>query len=169
MNDFVAIRIGGQDFGVPVMQVRDVLRRQHLTPVPLAPRAVAGLLNFRGRIVTAIDLRSRLGLPLDAAVGDATHIVVEHGSELYALVVDSVGDVLPIDERRLETMSLGLDPQWRSLASAAYSTEKGPMMLLDIARVLDIAPARRAASCDLPAFAFPAVEGRLDSRTCPNI
>ena len=146
MSDIVAIRVGDQDFGVPVRQVRDVLRHRQLTPVPLAPRAVAGLLNLRGRIVTAIDLRIRLGLPPQAPGSDATHIVVENGSELYALVVDSVGDVLPIEERRLETLPLGLDSRWRAVASAVYSTDAGLTVLLDVARLLDIAPARRAAS-----------------------
>ena len=146
MSDIVAIRVGHQDFGVPVMQVRDVLRHRQLTPVPLATRAVAGLLNLRGRIVTAIDLRIRLCLPSQAAGSDATHIVVENGSELYALAVDSVGDVLPIEERRLETVPLGLDPRWRAVASAVYTTDTGLIVLLDIARLLDIAPVRRAAS-----------------------
>lgn len=146
MSDFVAIRVGSQDFGVPVMQVRDVLRRQQLTPVPLAPRAIAGLINLRGRIVTAIDLRMRLGLPPDVAVSDVTYIVVENDSELYALVVEGVGDVLLIDERRLETVPLGHHPQWRALASAIYPAETGPVALLDIARLFDFAPARRVAS-----------------------
>ena len=147
MSDFVAIRIGSQDFGVPVMQVRDVLRRQHLTPVPLAPRAIAGLLNLRGRIVTAIDLRTRLGLSPQAAGSETAHVVVvENSGELYALVVDSVGDVLPVDERQLETVPPGLDPQWRAVASAVYPTKTGLIVLLDIARLIDIAPPRRAAS-----------------------
>lgn len=146
MNDFVAIRVGNQHFGVPVMQVRDVLRRQPLTPVPLAPRAIAGLLNLRGRIVTAIDLRIRLGLPRQAAESDAAHVVVENGSELYALVVDSVGDVLPIDERRLEAAPSVLDPQWRAVALAVYPTGTELVVLLDIGRLIDFAPPRRAAS-----------------------
>jgi purine-binding chemotaxis protein CheW len=146
MSDFVAIRIGSQDFGVPVMQVRDVLRRQHLTPVPLAPRAIAGLLNLCGRIVTAIDLRTRLGLPPQAAASETAYVVVENGGELYALVADSVGDVLPVDERQLETVPPGLDPQWRAVASAVYPMKTGLMVLLDIARLLDIVPPRRAAS-----------------------
>ena len=145
MSDVVAIRVGDQDFGVPVTQVRDVLRHQHLTPVPLAPCAVAGLLNLRGRIVTAIDLRIRLGLPPRVAGSDATHIVVENSGELYALVVDSVGEVLPVEERRWETAPLGLDPQWRAVASAVRRTAQGLLVLLDIARLLDIGPARRAA------------------------
>ena len=146
MSDVVAIRVGGQDFGVPVMQVRDVLRGRHLTPVPRAPRAVAGLLNLRGRIVTAIDLGVRLGLPRRAAENDAAQIVVENGGELYALVVDSVGDVLRLDEARYDDGSLALDPQWRAVAAAVYPTETGRIVLLEIARLLDFGPHRRAAS-----------------------
>ena len=146
MSDVVVIRDGDQDFGVPVMQVRDVLRRRHLTPVPRAPHAVAGLLNLRGRIVTAIDLRTRLGSPRRVAESDTAQIVVENGGELYALVVDSVGDVLPLDEARLDDGSFGLDPQWRSVASAVYPTETGPIVLLEIARLLDLGSHRRAAS-----------------------
>jgi purine-binding chemotaxis protein CheW len=129
MSDVVTIRIGSQDFGFPVMQVRDVLGHQRLTPVPLAPHAIAGMLNLRGRIVTAIDLRTRLGLPRRAAGSEATHVVVESGSELYALVVDSVGDVLHVDEQQV-----------------VYRTDAALIVLLDIARLLDILPQRRAAS-----------------------
>ena len=146
MSDVVAIRVGDQDFGVPVMQVRDVLCGRHLTPVPRAPRAVAGLLNLRGRIVTAIDLGVRLGLPRRAAESDAAQIVVEDGGELYALVVDSVGDVLRLDEARLDDGSLDLDPQWQAVAAAVYQTETGPIVLLEIGRLLDLGPHRRAAS-----------------------
>jgi purine-binding chemotaxis protein CheW len=148
MSDFVTMRIGAQEFGVPVMQVRDVLRHQHLTPVPLAPRAIAGLLNLRGRIVTAIDLRERLGLPpLSADAETANIIVVEQDSEPYALVVDNVGDVLQIDERQFEAVPPVLDPRWRAVASAVFPTEAGLIVLLDIARLLDIVPQpRRTAS-----------------------
>ncbi|HEY1506940.1 MAG TPA: chemotaxis protein CheW [Stellaceae bacterium] len=146
MSDVVTIRVGSEKFAVPVMQVRDVLRRQNATPVPLAPPAVAGLLNLRGRVVTAIDLRLRLGLAPQAAEGDAAHVVVENGGELYALAVDGVGDVLNVDERRLESVALALDARWRAVASAVYPAETGLIVLLDIARLLDIAPVRRAAS-----------------------
>lgn len=146
MSDVVTIRIGSQDFGFPVMQVRDVLGHQRLTPVPLAPHAIAGLLNLRGRIVTAIDLRTRLGLPRRAAGSEATHVVVESGSELYALVVDSVGDVLHVDEQQLEAVPASLNPKWRAVAFAVYPMDAGLIVLLDIARLLDIVPQRRAAS-----------------------
>ena len=140
MSDYVTIRIGAQEFGVPVLQVRDVLRRQHVTPVPMAPRAIAGLLNLRGRIVTAIDVRKRLCVSPLADDGEAVNIVVEQDAELYALIVDSVGDVLQVDERHVESVPSVLDPQWRAIASAVYPTDAGLVVLLDIARLLDIVP-----------------------------
>jgi purine-binding chemotaxis protein CheW len=138
MSDYVTIQIGSQEFGVPVLQVRDVLRRQQLTPVPLAPRAIAGLLNLRGRIVTAIDIRERLGMPPLTNGADTVNIVVEHDGEPYALVVDNVGDVLAVDEHQAEAVPAVLNPQWRAVASAVLPTEAGLIVLLDIARLLDL-------------------------------
>jgi purine-binding chemotaxis protein CheW len=146
MSDYVTIRVGPQAFGVPVLQIREVLRRQPVTPVPMAPHAIAGLLNLRGRIVTAIDMRRRLGLPPLTTDAETANIVVEHGGELYALIVDSVGDVLAVDQRRVEAVPSVLDPQWRALASAVYPTEGGLIVLVDIAQLLDIGLHQRAAS-----------------------
>ncbi|HVA12230.1 MAG TPA: chemotaxis protein CheW [Stellaceae bacterium] len=145
-QDFVIVTLAEQSFGIPVMQVRDVLRRQRMTPVPLAPHAVAGLLNLRGRIVTAFDLRVRLGLAPRAADADAANVVVELGGELYALIVDAVGDVLTIPPGRLERVPATLDPVWREIAAAAHAADHGLVVLLDIARVLDLTPQFRNAS-----------------------
>jgi purine-binding chemotaxis protein CheW len=117
-----------------------------MTPVPLAPRAVAGLLNLRGRIVTAIDLRMRLGLPLRDIGADSANVVVECGGELYALAVDAVGDVVAVDEVQLERVPALLDPLWREAAVAVYPAERGLIVLLDIARLLDNVAKLRAAS-----------------------
>ena len=144
-DDFVSINLGNQDFGIPVAVIRDVLRKQILTPVPLAPHAIAGLLNLRGRIVTALDLRQRLGLGPRAAGNENVIVVVEHDAELYALVVDAVGDVHSAEEDRFEPVPLTLDPLWRDVATAVYPVERGLIVLLDIARLLDLAPKLRAA------------------------
>lgn len=143
--DFVTVRLDEQEFGLPVADVRDVLRRQRITPVPQAPRAVAGLLNLRGRIVTAIDLRIRLGLAPREAGRDDADVVVEFGGELYALSVDAVGDVLRLESEALEPVSSTLDPLWRAVATAVYPTERSLIVLFDIARLLDIVPKLRAA------------------------
>jgi purine-binding chemotaxis protein CheW len=145
-GDCVIVSLGGQGFGIPVAHIRDVLRRQPTTPMPLAPRAIAGLINLRGRIVTAIDLRARLGLPAREDAADATDVVVEHSGELYALIVDAVGDVVSIADEKRERVPLRLDPAWRALATAVYPSERGLIVLLNVARLLDLAPKQRAAS-----------------------
>src|SRR5690606_35209146 len=92
-RDFVTARIGSQLFGIPVLAVRDILGPQRLTSIPLAPPEIAGALNLRGRIVTAIDLRRRLGLdPADRQ--KSMSVVVDHHGELYSLLIDDVGEVL---------------------------------------------------------------------------
>ena len=94
-NEFVTIRLAGQLCGIPVLDVHDVLAEQQITQVPGAPDAVKGVLNLRGRIVTAIDLRKRLGLP-PREDGTNMSIVIENEGEAYSLIFDSVGDVLSL-------------------------------------------------------------------------
>jgi purine-binding chemotaxis protein CheW len=88
---FVTVVMGGQLFGFRLERVRDVFVPRGLSPVPLAPPEVAGLLNLRGRIVTAIDLRRRLGLPPRADGGAPVAVGIEERGELYGLIVDRVG------------------------------------------------------------------------------
>ena len=92
MQDYVTIHIADQLFGIPVLQVHDVLRGLKLTRIPLAPPEVAGALNLRGRIVTAINVRKRLGLPDLAIDSEGMSIVVEHHGEPYSLMIDNVGE-----------------------------------------------------------------------------
>lgn len=91
---FVTVVTGGQLFGLRLERVRDVFVPRGISRVPLAPPEVAGLLNLRGRIVTAIDLRRRLGLPPRKDGGSPVAVGIEERGELYGLIVDRVGDVL---------------------------------------------------------------------------
>ena len=88
-EDFVTFIIAEQLFGIPVLKVQDVLNSHRITRIPLAPSEIAGSLNLRGRIVTAIDVRRRLNLPSRQA-GECMSVVVDHESELYSLLVDTV-------------------------------------------------------------------------------
>jgi purine-binding chemotaxis protein CheW len=144
-NDFVTVVIAGQLFGIPVLQVRDVLGPQRITRVPLAPPEIAGSLNLRGRIVTAIDLRIRLGLP---EAGDATSrmsVVVDHGGELYSLMVDSVGEVLSLSEASFERNPATLDAHWREIAAGIYRLDGKLLIVVDVGRLLEMSTRSEAA------------------------
>src|SRR6201996_3305696 len=91
---FVTLTVAGQLCGVPVLAVRDILGPQVITRIPLAPPEIAGSLNLRGRIVTTIDPRRRLGLPAAIPGTAGMSVVAEQGGELYALLVDQVSEVM---------------------------------------------------------------------------
>lgn len=136
-SDYLTIIISGQMFGIPVLQIQDVLGPQKVTKIPLAPPEVAGSLNLRGRIVTAIDVRRRLGLgPAEAGKSRNMSVVVEHEGELYSLVIDRVGDVLTLYTKNFESNPPTLDPLWRTVSVGVYRLEKELLIILDVARLL---------------------------------
>ncbi|WP_343559859.1 chemotaxis protein CheW [Kiloniella sp. b19] len=135
-EDFVTFYIAGQLFGVPVLTVQDILNAQQITPIPLAPVEIAGSLNLRGRIVTAIDVRKRLGLP-DREEEHSMSIVVEHENDLYSLMVDSVGEVLAVDSSSFERNPPTLDQRFRDYSVGIYRLDGTLLVVLDVNRFLD--------------------------------
>jgi purine-binding chemotaxis protein CheW len=136
-QDYVTMYIEGQLFGIPVLTVQDVLGPQKITRIPLAPREVAGSLNLRGRIVTAIDVRLRLGLPRRSEEKQGMSVVVDMGGELYSLMVDQVGEVLSLPEAKFERNPPTLDPMWREFSAGIYRLEDKLLVVLDVAKLLD--------------------------------
>jgi purine-binding chemotaxis protein CheW len=136
-REFLTIMIGDQIFGIPILQVQDVLGPQKVTRVPLAPRAVAGSLNLRGRIVTAIDVRACLGMPPIEKTGLDMSVVVENGGELYSLMIDRVGDVMSLPARDFEKSPPTLDPQWRGVCQGIYRLKDRLLVVLDVPRLLE--------------------------------
>lgn len=135
-TEYLTIMVDGQMFGIPVLQVQDVLSQQHVTRVPLAPPEVAGALNLRGRIVTAINVRRRLSMP-DLPQGTRSmSVVVEHENELYSLIIDKVGDVLPLQNNSFEPVPATLDSVWRDIATGIFRLENQLMVIVDVARLL---------------------------------
>ena len=136
-REFVTIMLGSQLCGIDVLKVQDVLGSQKITPVPLAPPEVSGLLNLRGRIVTAIDLRRRLGLEERTGDDKGMSVVVEHSGELFSLTVDSVGEVLrfPVDD--FEPNPATLDAQWRQFSEGVYRLKAGLLVVLNDDSLLD--------------------------------
>ncbi|MGE5547146.1 MAG: chemotaxis protein CheW [Solirubrobacterales bacterium] len=136
-RDYVTMFIEGQLFGIPVLTVQDVLGPQKITRIPLAPREVAGSLNLRGRIVTAIDVRLRLGLRQRSEENKGMSVVVDMGGELYSLMVDQVGEVLSLPEAKFERNPPTLDPMWREFSAGIYRLDDKLLVVLDVGKLLD--------------------------------
>jgi len=134
---FVTLMLGNQLCGIPVLSVRDVLGgEQTITRIPLARPEIAGSLNLRGRIVTAIDLRRRLQMPPPDGDARPMAVVTEHGGELYALLVDDVSEVTTLPATAFEATPPTLPPIWASHSAGIYRLPAGLLVVLDIARVL---------------------------------
>jgi purine-binding chemotaxis protein CheW len=138
-REYVTMSVMGQLFGIPVLSVRDVLSPQRITRIPLAAPEVAGALNLRGRIVTAVDLRKRLGLPPRDAESKGMNVVVEGRGELYSLIVDEVGEVLSVPEAAFERNPPTLDARWREVSAGICTLRERLMVVLDIAAALRLA------------------------------
>lgn len=136
VKDFVTMRVDGQLFGIPVMLVQDVLRPQKITPIPLAPQEVEGSLNLRGRIVTAVDVRRRLGLPSRPDKQKYMLVAVEHKNDIYSLLVDSVGEVLSLSVKDFEHNPTNLSPQWGQVSMGVYRLKDELLIVLDAENLL---------------------------------
>jgi purine-binding chemotaxis protein CheW len=134
----VSVRVGAATFGVPVLKVQDVIAAVHIDLVPRAPVEVAGSLNLRGRIVTAIDMTRRLDMPPRPSDQAHMSVIVEHGGELYALQVDDVGDVLWLPASSREPTPITLSPEWRQLCDGLHRLDGELMLVLSIADVLTL-------------------------------
>lgn len=143
-REFVSMTVAGQLFGIPVLTVQDVLGAQRITRVPLALPEVAGTLNLRGRIVTAIDMRHRLGLEPRPPEKTGMNVVVDRGGELYSLIVDSVGEVLSLEADLYERNPSTLEAGWREFSVGVYRLQNELMVVLDVAKLLNIKRAEAA-------------------------
>ncbi len=131
---FLTFTLAGQLCAVPVPCVRDVLAPQRVTPVPLASPEIAGSLNLRGRIVTAVDLRRRLALP--ATREPRMAVVTEQAGELYALLVDAVHEVLSLPPAGIERNPPTLPPPWSTYGAGVCRRADALLVLLDVPRLL---------------------------------
>lgn len=136
-QDYLTIKIADQRFGIPVLQVQDVLRELAVTKIPLSPPEIAGSLNLRGRIVTAIDVRKRLGIPPLGGEKKCMSVVVEQNNELFSLIIDSVGDVLSLDGDLFEKNPNTLDPAWRDISTGIFQLEDELLIIMDVSKLLE--------------------------------
>lgn len=135
-NQYVSFWVDGQLLGVPVNAVQEVLNPQVIAPTPKARPEIAGLLNLRGQIVTALDLRKRLGLPAAAGGSKSMNVVVRRSDESFSLLVDEVGDVINVSGETLEAVPHTLDAHWKSVTRGVFRLEDRLFIILNTEAVL---------------------------------
>src|SRR5438045_9232154 len=143
--EYVTAMIGGQLFGLPISRVQDVFMPERLTRVPLSPREIAGVLNLRGRIVTVVDMRARLGLPKNEEGKPPMAVGVDLRGESYGLLIDQIGEVLRLPGNGREDNPVNLDPRLARLAGGVHGVAGQRMVSLDGGRGLEIVPGVLAA------------------------
>jgi purine-binding chemotaxis protein CheW len=132
--------VNGHLFGVEVAVVQEVIRYQPMTRVPLAPAALAGLINLRGQVITAVDLRRRLGFPERAAGELAMDVIVRTSDGLVSLLVDRIGDVVEVAQEAFEEPPETLAGIARELIRGAYKLDHALLLLLDVQGAVDLPP-----------------------------
>lgn len=135
-TQYVTVVIGGQLFGLPISKVHDVFVPESMTRVPLSAPEIAGVLNLRGRIVTAIDMRRRLGLPPSERTGTVMAVGIEYRGESYGLIIDEVGEVLTLPSASREANPANLDRRWAEISGGVHRLSGQLMVILDVERVL---------------------------------
>jgi purine-binding chemotaxis protein CheW len=143
-DEYVTVMVADQMFGLPIDRVHDVFIASAVTGVPLAPREIVGLLNLRGRVVTAMCLRRRLGLP-EGASGREMAVGLEHHGESYGVLVDQVGEVMKLSPETREPNPVHMDPRWVRLSRGVHRLENQLLIILDVDAVLALDADVRAA------------------------
>ena len=135
--EYVTVLIGEQLFGLPISRVQDVFMPDRITRVPLADPEIAGVLNLRGRIVTAIDMRRRLGLPPRSDDRPPMAVGIEVRGESYGLLIDTVGEVMKLGEATLEPNPVNLDARLARVSAGVHRLDGQLMVILDVDAVLN--------------------------------
>jgi purine-binding chemotaxis protein CheW len=144
-TEYVTFTLAGQIFGLPIERVQEVFRPSRITRVPLVGMQIAGVLNLRGRIVTAIDMRSRLDLPARSEGAAQMAIGIELGAESFGLLVDTLGEVFKLADGEREANPVNLDRKLARVSAGVYRLDGQLLVILDVDRVLDLAPEAVAA------------------------
>jgi purine-binding chemotaxis protein CheW len=144
MSQLSTFHVGKYLFGVDVSLVQEVVRLQLMTPVPLASPEIAGLINLRGEVLTAIDLRARLGLPPAETTREPVNVVVRVDDEPVSLLVDEIGGVLEVSQVPFEQTPSTVDERVRELLLGAYTLPDRLLLALNARRVLDVGAEARA-------------------------
>ena len=137
-QQFCTFSVDGLFFGVEVLKVQEVIRYQEMTPVPLAPAVVRGLINLRGQIVTAIDLRKALGVGDRSADQLPMNVVVRTDDGVVSLLVDEIGDVINAEPNTYERTPDTLSPSKGELINGVYKLKDRLMLVMDIEKAVNL-------------------------------
>jgi len=132
----VTFTLDGRLYGVDVNAVQEVLRGQPQTRIPLAPESVSGLINLRGQVLSAVELRARLGLPDRNLDQEPMLVVVRVAGEVIALLVDSIGAVMDVDDGQFELPPDTLSGPAREFLHGAYKLDEQLLLALDVDRAV---------------------------------
>ena len=136
--------VNGLYFGVEVLAVQEVIRYQQMTPVPLAPPVISGIINLRGQIVTAIDLRRRLGMADRPADRLPMNVVVRTEDGAVSLLVDEIDDVVEVQDEQFEPSPDTLRPPVRDLVNGVYKLKGRLLLVLDVRQAVTLDAAMEA-------------------------
>jgi purine-binding chemotaxis protein CheW len=137
-NQFTTFYLDGLLFGVEVSKVQEVIRYQEMTRVPLASPVIRGLINLRGQIVTALDLRRRINFNERASDKLPMNVVVRSGAEIVSLLVDEIGDVLEVGEDDFERPPDTLQGEARELIRGTYKLKDKLLLVLDTEKAVQL-------------------------------
>lgn len=144
-DEYITVTIADQLFGLPILEVQDVFMPESVAIVPLSSHDVAGVLNLRGRIVTAIDMRKRLGLPPREGGVPQMAVGIEHNGESYGLIIDQVGEVHRLSQETFEPNPANLDPRWATISGGVHRLEGSLMVVFDVKKILGLGSEAAAA------------------------
>jgi purine-binding chemotaxis protein CheW len=130
-KQYVTFQVGDLNFGVDVEQVQEVLRYQPMTPIPLAPPEVKGLVNLRGQIITAIDVRSLLGMSASTSGKKSMNVVIRAEGEVVSLLVDSIGDVMETDDSDFEDTPATISGDIKAIVQGVFKLKDRLLLVLD--------------------------------------
>lgn len=135
-ESYFSVFANGEAFGLTVLHAQTIFRITSVTPIPLGPSDIIGLVNLRGRIVTAVSLRRRLGIPFNE-VKNSLAIGIEHKGENFALIVDEVGDVLSLDASMKVQIPAHFDPARSRFMAGLYKVGNLLIPALNINALFD--------------------------------
>ena len=137
-RQYVTIRLGGQLFGLPIDRAQDVFIPDNFSPVPLARSEISGVLNLRGRILTAIDLSRVLDVPaVNQNNAERPVVCVVGANESYGFLTDSVGEVIALDAEAIEPNPVNMDPGWARVSAGTCRLETELLVILDVDALIE--------------------------------